>query len=472
MDENETALFTLINAARRDPLGMAESLGMNRDEILNSLPELSDILINGLPEFSFSEALYRSATDHNRDMLAQNYYAYASIDGKTPEQRMMEAGYVPTAAGEVLGMMFFNNFIDPDVAVSRIFENIFRDELSPDRAAPRCILNPDFDDIGLSMKGGIYQLDNFKSNIYLLVCDFGSSAESYEMELLTLVNQLRNRPAAVARNFGLDVDELVALSPEYAELFAEGLPPVTLNSLLYAVADAHIKDMLQNEYWGSVSPEGVTPFMRIETGGYAPVWAAESQYRLTTCDNVVSPSTTVSVIFKNMVLNAFVNKICQETSMVSRSARDAGIRVVATASDFLSGICGDQVHIAVCDYAAPVQEEEGGHQGEEEITESYLAALTGIVYVDLNENGLYDPDEGIAGQKIKIANQTDNSANVPIQTIFTGETGGYMIPLEPGTYRIWIADEKNEEIQGESITIQTDNVWLPFLMNDSVKVSE
>jgi len=111
MDTDEDALAELINTARRDPLGMAESLGMNRDDILHNLPELSEILINGLPELVINGRLCQTAGDHTLDMLSNNFYAYESVDGKSLEQRMKEAGYVASAAGEALGLIFFNNFI-------------------------------------------------------------------------------------------------------------------------------------------------------------------------------------------------------------------------------------------------------------------------------------------------------------------------------------------------------------------------
>ena len=457
MNENETALFTLINAARRDPLGMAESLGMNRDEILNSLPELNDILINGLPEFSFSEALYRSATDHNRDMLDQNYYAYASIDGKTPEQRMMEAGYAPAAAGEALGMMFFNNFIDPDVAVSRIFENIFKDELSPERDIPRCILSPDFEDIGLGIGGGIYQLDDFKSNIYLLVCDFGTLVKPYEMQLLTLVNQLRSQPAAVTRSFGVDVQEVLDLFPKYAAFYADGQPPLISSSRLYAAANIQVADMLENNYWGHISPEGITPLMRIQAQGYAPTWIAESKYRLSTCNRVLSPANTIPVIFRNMFFNAFKNGTYRDSNMLSEKAREVGMRVVAAESKILSSICGDQVHIGVCDYAASQKTVVGDDYSAKQ-------ALTGVVYADLNENGLYDAGEGLADVAITVQRQGTDDPSA--KSIFTGETGGYTIFLEPGRYRVSVVCGASEDLQARIVEINAANVWLPFLVEE------
>ncbi len=460
MDENETALFTLINAARRDPLGMAESLGMNRDEVLSSLPELCDILINGLPELCFNKALYRSAGAHNRDMLDQNYYAYASIDGKTPEQRMMEAGYVPAVAGEVLGMMFFNNFIDPNLAVSRIFENIFKDELSPERTAPRRILNPDFSDIGVSIGGGIYQMNNFTSNVYLGVFDFGASVKPHEIQLLALINQLRSKPGAVTRNFGIEVEEILDLFPEYTQFYSEGLPPLTFNGLLYTAADVQISDMLENSYWGHISPDGTTPLMRIRAQGYAPTWVAESKYRLSTCNRVISPTNTIHVIFKNMFLNAFKSGTYRDRNMLSEKAREAGFRIVATEWELIESLCGNQMHITLCDYGASNVFE--GFNGENKI----IPALTGVVYADGNDNGLYDAGEGAQNFAVKIESQETNEQ---IKIVFSGETGFYSAYLYPGKYEVSVSSTRTgKEINSQQVAVEVENTcntWLPFLVN-------
>jgi len=448
MNSDEAALAELINAARRDPLGVAESLGMDRDEILNDLPELNEILLNGLPELAIDVSLDQSAGDHTQDMLENNYYAYESIDGKSPEQRMMEAGYVASASGEALGLIFFNNYISSEQAVSQIFENMYKDELSPEWTGPRNILNPDFEDLGVGFSGGLYHFNEISGNVYLSTCDYGASIETYEMQLMALINQLRDKPAAVSHAFGVTVAEILELFPEYEVLFANGLPPLVFSRQLYASAELQIADMIENSYWGHVSPEGVTPVMRIKAQGYVPIWAAESKSRLSTCENVISPAHTVPSIFKNMFFNCFKSQGFRDPNMLAEKAVECGFRIQAAQSESLSGICGDNLHITVGDFGA-----SDDYNGP---------VLSGIVYTDVNANGLYDAGEGVSDASLTIKASGVDGA---VKKVTTNAAGGYTAFMEPGQYRVSVGSDQDEQIQW--VTVDGENVWQIFEVPDS-----
>ena len=447
MDTDEVALAELINTARRDPLGTAETLGMNREDVLNALPELSDILTNGLPELVVNARLCQTAGDHTLDMLENNFYAYESVGGKTPEQRMTEAGYVASAAGEALGLIFFNNFIDSDQAIFQIFENMFKDELSSGWSGPRNILNPDFADLGVGIGGGLYQLNEISGNVYLATCDFGGPVETYELQLLALVNQLRNKPAAVSRFFDLTVAEILEFFPEYADSFANGLSPLAFSRQLYAAAEVQIYDMVENSYWGHVSPDGITPAMRIQAQGYVPTWAAESKSRVSTCFTEISPQNTISLIFKNMFFNAFKSQGFRDPNMLAAKAVESGFRVIAMKSKALSGICGDNVHITVGDFGA-----RADYSGP---------ILCGIVYEDINANGLYDAGEGVSDVSVTIKTPDMNV----YATVTTNAAGGYTAYLFPRRYRV--SENSGADEQVRWVTVETDNVWQVFEFQSS-----
>ena len=56
---------------------------------------------NGVPPLKLSYALTLAATHHSEDMAANNYFSHTSLDGRTPWNRMREAGYTyNTALGE------------------------------------------------------------------------------------------------------------------------------------------------------------------------------------------------------------------------------------------------------------------------------------------------------------------------------------------------------------------------------------
>lgn len=180
-------LFQLINQARTRPLEVIESLGMDPARILEDLPELHDILTQGLPPLVFNMQLHAAAVEHVKDMFENDYYSHDSLDGRTYEERILETGYEPLYAGESMGLQCLGDgFIDEndnnmDSIVSNMFRQIFAAELSPD-AEERNILDPLKREVGISIiKGTSSGLVGIcGDNVLLMVADFGhSSAEQY-----------------------------------------------------------------------------------------------------------------------------------------------------------------------------------------------------------------------------------------------------------------------------------------------------
>jgi hypothetical protein len=200
--------------------------------------------------------------------------------------------------------------------------------------------------------------------------------------------------------------------------------------------------MLKNQYWGHVSPEGITPVMRVRDQGYVPVWAAESKARLSTCDAEIPPANTVTAMFRNMFVNAFRFQGFRDANILSERAMDAGFRTVATESQALSGICGDHVHITVGDFGAG---------------RTAYPILCGTVYKDVNANGLYDAGEGLAGVDVVVKAAGPEGA---LKTITTSSAGGYVAHLTPGLYRISTLVGDAEQI--EWIAMETNRVWQSF----------
>jgi uncharacterized protein YkwD len=444
---DEIVLFELINAARKDPLGVAASLGMDPVKILNDFPDLNQILTEGLPPLAFNGHLYQTADSHSQDMLVNGYYAYVSLDGKSPADRMLDAGYMPAVSGESLGLLYFNNFIAPEKAASQIFANMYQDELNPEWAGERNILNPDVKDLGVGMAAGLYTFNGSSGNVYLATCDFAAPVETYDLEMVYLVNQARGNPRAVAEFLGLDVKEILQDFPDLIPLFAKGVPPVSVNAQLYASAKGHGTDMLENGYYSAISPDGSTPAMRIRASGYKPLyWAAESLARVSTCNVEVPPEQNIQRIFKQMFLRAFLPGKYRDSNMFSTRALDAGISVIAGESVELGGVCGDFLHIAVADYAA-------GKIGPE-------FALIGIIYTDVNGNGLYDAGEGLPGVAVSIKAAGEVGAG---QIIYTDPAGGYSRQVTAGKYRVLV--NYGNSIVVKWIEVKDTNVWLPMAMS-------
>ncbi len=443
-DAEALLLVDLINAARRDPLGTAASLGMDTNRIMADFPEKTDFLINGMPELTFDRRLYRSAANHTADMLENSYYAYESSDGRTPWQRMNDQGYAAILSDEALGLLFFNNFISPEVAVNRIFANMFRDELDPSGSPLQNILSPDITDVGASVGGGLYHFNGYAGNVYLAACDFGASPELYELQILNLINQVRATPRPVLAQLGIRFNE--GDFPELAPVFARGgLAPLWFEPALYRSADILVKDMFANNHFNPRTADGRTVYMRARDEGYDAETIAESRMRIVTCDYEVCPSETVERFFQRLVDRAFRDDPAQrEQHLFSDAAADAGIRIMAGTQPEYGWICGDNLNIMAADFGV--------------LPEYADPALMGVIYTDDNGNGLYDIGEELADAGITVKQTGVGGKAVDLAA---NPAGGYAVRLAPGWYRVTVDPEIADWVRWIEVD-ETRNRWLPI----------
>ena len=441
--QHEMDLLELINQARENPLAMAASLGMDADQILQDLPELEDILKYGLPPLNFNENLYAAADTHTMDMLENNYYSHNSFNGRTYDDRIAESGYVPIATGESLGMLAFFNLIQPADAVDLIFKNMFRDELDPVRTERRNILASDLEEAGIALGTGTLVLSGSACNVYLVTCDFGSSVRKLELELFNLINQARFMPLDVAASFGLDPDQIMQDLPELQDILTAGLPPMTFNLNLYAAASAHSQDMLENGYYSHFSLDGRTFDERIRESGYDSLASGESMGLFPLCGDA-TPEKGVDLLFERIFTDELKPDSAAERNILDdRGLKEVGISFISGTSSQLGGICGDQVSLLVADFGSSPA--------------SLDPALVGVVYSDLDQDGLYSQGEGIPGAAMSIDGPSGAF------NIYTNETGGFSVALMPGPY--WIVVRMDEQEMIKYIELGEENQTVMFNLN-------
>ena len=207
----ELEFFNLINQARENPLAVAESLGMDPDQIMQDFPELRDILIYGLPPLTFNRNLYAAAGAHSQDMLENGYYSHFSLDGRTFEDRIRETGYDLLDAGENMALQCLSaDFIDEnddqiDRLVSLMFRKIFTRELRPDSAEERNILDPVLREVGISfITGTSSELGGICGDrVSLLVADFGFSFVHLDPSLVGVVYSDRDQDGLYSQGEGI-----------------------------------------------------------------------------------------------------------------------------------------------------------------------------------------------------------------------------------------------------------------------------
>lgn len=447
--EHEFALLQLINQARANPLEMAATFGIDPDQVLADLPDLQDILIDGLPFLNFNANLYAAASAHTKDMLANGYYSQESLDGRTYYDRIIENGYEPVATGESLGILGFVNFVGPDEAVNIIFENMFKDELSPLRTETRNILCPNLKEAGIAFGSGAMRGDSSLLNVYLLTSDFGtSSVESLIGEgetLLHLINQARAAPLKVAESLGMDPDWLLADLHELSDILTEGLPPVGFNADLYGAAASHTQDMLENGFFGHDSSDGRTYEDRMIEILYNEATTSET-LGLYFAGAFMSPSDAVRRIFENIFLHELRPDNARKRNILNPDFDEAGIGFGFGGLDMDDLIM--DAYVATCDFGVMGSGKE-------------IQYLLGVVYTDFNGDSLYTPGEGDQGASVILEKWDYPELYHEVDNTVTGPTGGFSFSVVDGFYRITVQRFDGSE-QCNTQRVSQENALIEF----------
>jgi len=417
--EEEDRLLELINEARKDPLGMAESLGIDRDTVLQDLPGLNAVLKKGLAPLRFNDSLYRAATGHTEDMIARIYYSHTSPEGRTYTERIRESGYLAALCGESLGLVAFQNFMDTAEAVRIIFESIFLAELDPETTKMRNILNPAITETGIAFGSGQFTAGGVILNAYPVTFDFGkpiAGAEAVEQALVSMLNSARNDPILALLSAGIDRERA---AEAYKGMAGGALTwphaPLARDEKLHGTATAHNRDMRDRLYFGTVSPDGSTPFERVESAGYDPERVGESlgmTLGVLEVSKVDGPFHVARCLYEILLKNDV-----DPGSDVERNIFDAfmtevgiGVEIIYLEPDPGGDEDGSLYYTVVADFARPL---------------NLRPFVMGTVYEDRNGNGALDDGDGIPGLKITLSPDGVGMGREIVTE--TGPTGRYQM---------------------------------------------
>ena len=396
----ETRFVQLLNDARKDPAATARALGVDPESVLEEQPELAPVFSNALPPLLVNEALGRAALKHCQDMIQRGYYSHGSPEGNTFRDRIVQEGYLPIYCGESLGILAFFNYMPPEQAADRLFENMFKAEL--DRAEGLeglSLLNPRALEMGLSILPGTMDIAGKRYNVYLAVCNVGQGVSELEMGFLHLVNQARD---------------------------LSFLPPLRFEVTLQGTAEAHAQDMLKNAYFSHQSLDGRDYEDRIFDAGYDAYPVGESIGRRALC-NGIDEQKACQMLFNNLFIKE------GDMNILDPGFSEAGIGMASGECPGLAGICGDHVLLLTADFGCGSEADPG---------------IVGVVFQDLDGNGLYSMGEGMPAALVVAADSAGEYAHA-----VTDITGGFSLRLDPGHYILKVMDKGGNLLDRRDVVV-------------------
>lgn len=241
------------------------------------------------------------------------------------------------------------------------------------------------------------------------------SASLLEQLSLERINRARLLPAAEASANSITIDEGVP-----GQLNTLPKPPVALNARLNNAARGHSQDMLARDYFEHNTPEGVTPFQRMEAAGYSFISAGENlAWRGTT--GTVDERAYVEAQHVDLFVDTDIPGRGHRVTMLNANLREVGISIIRGAFTASNGITYDSV-MQTQDYGT-------GPNGS--------TFVLGVVYSDNNANGQYDFGEGVSSSIVSLgpASKSTNAA------------GGYSFEvLEPGAYTLRFSNGRSQQL--------------------------
>ena len=382
--EIQEYIIERINNIRLDPLSYAEGLGYDSQVLLDTLPFLDKFIGKDAKLLKADEFLILRAD-------AQNSLDILESDPLQPNPEILPINnYAYT--GETEATVSFPNFMDMEIALQVVVDNLFEQELDPEFEGQKYILSSDFDLAGASLIGGVTWDQTGRKNSYFITICFGSSLLKSEVQVLNMINQVRTEPQKINNYILFNLNSLIQENFDVIHAFIGTYKPLFLDKTLQKCAKAVLEEnancLDQALYYGYTGVEvdkssTIEIFPKTDSNSFA-IW-----------------------IFSSLILDEL--KAYPEKKVVfNHDFNDAGVAVF-----YVNGATYDFAKLTIT----------AGNTIKED---SSYSKIYGLIYNDIDGNGVYAPGEGAADQTVIVY---DKLTLEKVETSITDNAGHFSISL-------------------------------------------
>jgi len=274
----------------------------------------------------------------------------------------------------------------------------------------------------------------------------GPSAQQQYM--LELVNLARTNPAAIAERVTTNLDADVKATISHYQVNLDQVrsaisslpakPPLAWNSGLAQAAQDHSQDQANTGVQSHAGSDGSDLGTRLDRAGY--------ENRTTAGENAFAYSKSVDEAMEAFMIdwgvpdNGHRNNILQPDTSQDNSYRDVGIGIVDTKSTSVGPVVITQNFGAQAN-AKP--------------------QLLGVAYNDPDHENFYEPGQGRGDVTIDAVNQATGATS----SVQTWDSGGYQIPLDPGSYKV-TARVGDQVVRTQDVNIGNTNVKVDYDLSE------
>lgn len=423
---NEAYAVDLVNQIRKDPLTYAEALGYDRNVLLVDLPWINWIkrtgADEGLGEVASSDVLARRAENENMADITDNpdvTIIAEDSDGDAGEDAVtMNTDYA--AEGNTSGIVAFYTFMKPSAAIKLVIDNQFKKEIDPNNPCKRILLSPEYKLIGLSFRSGSVQMESGPVNAYLIYITLSSSLLKSEVQVVNMINQVRDNPARA--NIYLPYTDLSFLADNYGG-------PLFFNDALEATARAVLSD------------NKVDVPAHARNAGFSGTAAG---YPVATPNEIFPDADTLVRGIFSSLLNIEAAAYPERSTIFHPQWNEAGAALYKEPGNGTSS----SVKLAMV-------------TGQSDASANELFRIYGVAYADKDANGVYTPGEEAVEKPVTAYDNT----RMALQTVLTNKAGQFSFRL-PGNagagsgYYIEIEATQNEGGTGCQVDLDNDRFLL------------
>lgn len=383
--EIQEYIIERINNIRLDPLSYAEGLGYDSQVLLDTLPFLNKFIGKDAELLKADKFLILRAH-------AQNSLDILESDPLQPNPVILPGNdYAYT--GETKASVSFSNFMDMETALQVVVDNLFERELDPEFEGQKYILSSYFDLAGASLRSGTtWDQTGRKNSCFITIC-FGSSLLKSEVQVLNMINQVRAEPRKANNYILFNLNSLIQENFDVIHAFLGTYKPLFLDKTL------------QKKY-GTLFNNTTTDYLsQALTYGYTGVEVNKSS-TIEIFPKTDSNSFAI-LIFSYLILDEL--KAYPEKKIIfNPDFNDAGLAVF-----YINGAIYDFAKLTVT----------AGNTIKEN---SSCSKIYGLIYNDIDGNGVYAPGEGAAGQTVVVYNKETFEK---VETAITDNAGHFSTSL-------------------------------------------
>jgi hypothetical protein len=273
----------------------------------------------------------------------------------------------------------------------------------------------------------------------------GPTAEAQAM--LEMVNAARSNAGATIDRLTTKLDDQTVRTLDYYKVNLQAekqaisaitpRAPLAWSDQLASAATAHSQDQAEKGFQSHTGSDGSSSGDRIARTGFVASATSENAYAYS---GSVDDSMRAFLIDWGVDSKGHRNNLLQ-TNPADKSFDEIGLGIVKTSK------AGFGPLVVTQDLAR---------------SDSDKSQVLGVVYDDKNGNNFYTPGEGAADVTI----QAKNVATGQVSKVQSWDSGGYQMPLDPGTYQV-SATDGSKVIGTKAVSIQSSNVKVDFRVDQA-----